>query len=60
MVLAIWILSIAVVILGYTVIHLYSVVMVQRVMFEKPQMMKLKGQDLFDALEKELLKRKNG
>lgn len=60
MVLAIWILSILVVILGYTVIHLYSVVMVQRVMFEKPQMMRLEGKELFDALEKELLKRKNG
>lgn len=60
MVIAIWILAITVVILGYTVIHLYSIIMVQRIMFEKPQIMKLEGQALFDALEKELLKRKNG
>ena len=28
-------------------------------MFEKPQIMKLEGQALFDALEKELLKRRD-
>lgn len=59
MVVAIWILAITVVILIYIVAYLYSIVMVQRIMFEKPQIMKLEGQALFDALEKELLKRKN-
>ena len=59
MVRAIWILSIVVVILIYIVAYLYSIIMVQRIMFEKPQIMKLEGQALFDALEKELLKRRD-